>query len=54
MTALEYMERCVRKHHLNLKRESERGAPQEVLDNIRLKVGYYEAAVAAMKKDSEP
>lgn len=51
MTALEYMERCVYKHYANLEREFERGAPTEVLNNIRLKIGYYEAAVAALRKD---
>ena len=50
MTALEYHERCVKKHILNLARETDRGAPEEVLNNIRLKIGYYEAAVAALKE----
>lgn len=50
MTPLEYMERCARKHCLNFARETDRGAPQEVLENIRLKIGYYEAAVAALKE----
>lgn len=51
MTSLEYHERCVRKHYMNLEREFNRGAPAEVLNNIRLKIGYYEEAVEAMKKD---
>lgn len=50
MTALEYMERQVHKHYMNLEREFERGAPEEVLNNIRLKIGYYEMAVAALKR----
>lgn len=50
MTALEYMERQVQKHYMNLEREFERGAPQEVLNNIRLKISYYETAVMALKK----
>lgn len=51
MTALEYMERQVVKHRLNHDREVAREAPEEVLHNIRLKIGYYEAAVAALRRD---
>jgi hypothetical protein len=50
MTALEYMEKQVAKHRLNFNREWERGAPEEVLTNIRLKIEYYQAAVDALKE----
>ena len=50
MTALEYMEKQWNKHCMNLGREIARGAPQEVLDNIRLKISYYEAAIEALRK----
>lgn len=53
MTAIEYMEKQVQKHRLNHKRESERGVPKEVLLNIEKKIGYYEAAVDALRKDGE-
>ena len=49
MTALEYMEKQVKKHQLNFCREFDRGAPDEVLENIRNKISYYEAAVKALK-----
>lgn len=49
MTAIEYMEKQVQKHRLNHKRESERGVPEEMLRNIEKKIGYYEAAVDALK-----
>ena len=50
MTALEYMEKQVQKHRVNYNREVLRDAPEEVLQNIRLKIGYYEAAVKALKE----
>lgn len=49
MTALEYMERQAQSNRINYNREVLRGAPEEVLQNIRLKIGYYEAAVEALK-----
>ena len=51
MTALEYMERQVRKHRQNFLREYDRNAPEEVLANIRAKISYYEAAVEALLKE---
>ena len=48
MTALQYMERQLTKHRVNLKRESARGVPEEQLENIRKKIGSYEAAVEAL------
>lgn len=50
MTALEYMEKQLQKHRVNYNREILRGVPEEMLQNIRLKVGYYEEAVEALKK----
>lgn len=49
MTALEYMEKQAQKHRINYNREILRGVPEEVLQNIREKIGYYEAAVEALK-----
>ena len=49
MTALEYMEKQVEKHRINYNREILRGVPEEMLQNIRAKIGYYEAAVEALK-----
>lgn len=48
MTALEYMEKQLGKHRFNYERESARGVPEEQLNNIVLKIGYYEAAVEAL------
>lgn len=50
MTAIEYMERQVVSNKLNHDREFARGAPEEVLENIRKKIGYYEEAVEALKR----
>lgn len=50
MTALEYMERQASKHRYNFDREAARGALEEQLNNIRAKIGYYEAAVKALRK----
>ena len=49
MTALEYMKKQYNKHKANYIRESNRGAPQKVLDDIELKISYYEQAVKALK-----
>ncbi len=51
MTALEYMENQLIKNRLNFDREFGRGAPEEMLNNIRLKISYYEAAVEALRKE---
>lgn len=53
MTALEYMERQVEKHRLNHAREFAREVPEEQLQNIRAKIGYYEAAVEALRRAGE-
>ena len=50
MTALEYMQKQAIRHCRNLGREIARGAPQEVIDNIKLKIWYYEQAEIALKK----
>ena len=49
MTALEYMEKQLQKHRRNYIREADRGVPQEMLENIRLKISYYETAVVALQ-----
>ncbi len=48
MTALEYMTKQVQKHRLNYEREAARGIPEDMLRNIKAKIGYYEEAVAAL------
>lgn len=50
MTALDYMMKQFIKHYSDYKREKKRGAPEEVLRNIERKIGYYEAAVEALKE----
>ena len=53
MEALEYMGKQVRKHRQNFIREYDRKAPEEVLENIALKISFYEAAVIALRKVSD-
>jgi hypothetical protein len=53
MTALEFMEKQLNQHRLNYERESSRGAPSEVLQNIERKIRYYQAAVDALKKEEQ-
>lgn len=48
--ALEYMEKQLHKHRMNYKRESARGVSEEMLENIEKKIGYYEAAVEALRR----
>ena len=50
MTALEYMEKQVRKQRENFLQEYDRNAPDEVLANIRAKIRYYEEAVEALRE----
>lgn len=47
--ALEYMKKQVHKHRMNYKREVTRGVSEEMLENIEKKIGYYEAAVEALR-----
>ena len=54
MTALEYMEKQLIKHRLNFDREAcRKGMTEEQLYNICKKIGYYEAAVEALRKVGE-
>lgn len=48
--ALEYMEKQLHKHRMNYKREAARGVSEEMLHDIEKKIGYYEAAVNALKR----
>lgn len=48
--ALEYMKKQLHKHQMNYKREAARGVSEEMLENIEKKIGYYEAAVKALKR----
>ena len=49
MTALEYMEKQLKKHRANYVRESLRGASDHMLDDIKSKISYYELAVEALR-----
>ena len=50
MTALEYMEKQIQKHQRSYERELLRGATEEMLYNIALKITYYKSAAEALKK----
>ena len=50
MTALEYMEKQIQKHRQNFQKELVRGVPDEQLNNIALKIFYYESAAEALRK----
>lgn len=50
MTALEYMERQLRKHARNYELEANRGASKQVTDNILAKIKYYAEAISALEK----
>lgn len=49
MTASEYMKKQIKKHTITLEHETKRNAPEEVLRNIELKIGYYKEAVKALE-----
>ena len=50
MTPLEYMEKQLQKRRRNYLCEADRGVPEEMLRNIRMKISHYEAAVEALRK----
>ena len=50
MTPLEYMEKMLRKQQSNLEKEMARNARKNVLRHVKKKIGYYEAAVAALEE----
>lgn len=52
MTALEYMQKQAKKHRIDYDRELNRGAPDEVLQNILKKIGYYDTAIEALKRET--
>lgn len=53
MTALEYMEKQVQLHRLSHIHAVDRDAPEEMIQNIRAKIGYYEKAVQALQSMGE-
>ena len=53
MTALEYMQKRLERHRVNLKRITERNAPEVDIEHLKAKIRYYEAAVDALKKVEE-
>ena len=50
MTALEYMEKQIQQHRISHIQAVDRNAPEEMLENIRRKISYYEEAVEALRK----
>ena len=50
MTALEYMEKQIQQHRISLIQAVNRNAPVEMIENINLKIGYYEKAVEALRE----
>jgi hypothetical protein len=50
MTALEFMEKQLRKCQYNFCKEVERDPASEAASNLRRKCGYYEDAVEALRK----
>ena len=52
MIPLEYMNKMLAKQKLNLEKETARNAPKDVLRHVKKKIGYYEAAVKALEKES--
>ena len=52
MTPLEYMNKMLAKQKLILEKETARNAPKDVLRHIKKQIGYYEAAVKALEKES--
>ena len=49
MSALEFMRKELDRNKKNLFREFERNAPDDVIENIEKKIGYYDAACEALE-----
>ena len=52
MTPLEFMMKQLKSEQESLEKEMARNAPKDVLRHVKKKIGYYEAAVAALEKES--
>ena len=53
MTALEYMRKQLETHKANLHRAIAKKSPEEEIEGIKNKIGYYEIAVNAIAKIEE-
>ena len=51
MTALEYMEKQVKRHRRNYEFRSVGGTPEKMLNDILMKIRCYEEAVEALRKE---
>lgn len=49
MTTIEYMEKQIKKHRLNIERAKKRNATIDEIESIRRKIFYYTEAVTALK-----
>lgn len=49
MTTLEFMEKELRKHKLDLKRQTDRNAPIGDIENIKIKISHYEKVCELLK-----
>lgn len=49
MTTLEFMEKELRKHKLDLKRQTDRNAPIKDVENIKIKISHYEKVCELLK-----
>ena len=49
MTTLEFMEKELGKHKLNLERQTDRNAPIEDVENIKIKISHYEKVCELLK-----
>lgn len=49
MTTLEFMEKELRKHKLNLEKQTDRNAPIEDIENIKIKISHYEKVCELLK-----
>ena len=50
MTPIEYFEKQLQKHKINLDHATVRNAPEVDIHNIKLKITYYGAAVEVLKR----
>ena len=53
MTTLEFMEKELGKHKLNLERQTDRNAPIEDVENIKIKISHYEKVCELLKGGEE-
>ena len=53
MTTLEFMEKELKKHKVNLQMADDRNAPDDQIENIKIKIRHYTKVCTMLKEGAE-